>query len=749
MCTASRLLVVNFVKLIYAGLQVQKHYEAYESALRGGLSLILRYLKIVLFGPPRSGKSSTLRRLLQEIENLEEAGELSESTGVADTKEVIIDIKELTSKVAAISSSQWRSLNGSKEGDYHDLTKLFYELILNKSVDIEATDDAETKYSQNPSPQNKPQTTPQNQPELPHHVSTNLSAELNAEVSSVTLSEAEEMEIDKAFKKLTAVLQNDSPDDLKQLLESLTLANMIDVGGQSAFLDVLPTLTTGPALYMLFFRLDQDLTEVHTEHFRPAGSKDEIKLDGSYRIDEVMCQALSSIICFSRQLSQESDESASQASAESASTYAIIFGTFKDKATAAEISEKERTIQDKLMKTKLLLKTRRRKPFFTVDNRLGTDKSEMAEIRTNIESIITKKFSTLPIPASWLMFRMLLRLFGKSVVSLAQCEEIASRLSMTTPVREAIWFFHHNIGSLMHYPDIPSMKEVVICNPQVIFDSISILIINKLWCNDYIVDQSAIDDFHQKGQFTLSDIDDKTEIQRSDLLSPKQLVDLLKDRNVVAEIKEADTSEPKYVMPSVLKYATEEQLKLQTSEQEASPLLIHFESGFVPFGVFCASVANLIARQDSLSPRWQLCDDRVMKNKVKFCIDKSFDTTLISRPQYLEIRVERDVNNKYSLSDICSTVRQTVVQTLETVISHMKYKPYAPVLPTDRPFVIAFTCCREESHYDHLMKVDKDKSEYCGECLKVKKRVVLDKNKHLVWFGQVRLWICTYASTIL
>ena len=728
--------------IIPAGVENQKHYEAYESALRGGLSLILRYLKIVLFGPPRSGKSSTLRRLLQEIENLSKDGELSVSTGVAETNDVII--KKLTSETAALP--QWRSLKRSKEGgrieggEIDDLTQLFFRLISKskseskQSVNTEVAVVTETKH-------------PQKAPELPNRAST---TELKAEVSSVTLSEAEEMEIDKAFKKLTAVLRKDSPDDLKQLLEALTLANMMDVGGQSAFLDVLPTLTIGPALYMLFFRLDQDLTKVHTEHFRPADSKDEIKLDGSYRIDEVMCQALSSIVCFSRQPSQESAESASQESTDSASTHAVIFGTFKDKATAAEISEKERTIHDKLMKTKLhkeglLLKTRKGKSFFTVDNMFGTDESEMAEIRTNIEGIITSRFSALPIPASWLMFRMLLHLLGKHVVSLAQCEEIASRLSMTTPVREAIWFFHHNIGSLMHYPDIPSMKEVVICNPQVIFDSISKLIINKFQYSNFNVDQSVIEEFHQKGQFTLSDIDDKTEDQRSDLLSPKQLVDLLKERNVLAETKhdqeEAVPSEPKFVMPTVLEYASEEELKLPTSKQEASPLLIHFESGFVPFGVFCASVANLIARQDSLSPRWQLCDDRVMKNKVKFCIDKSFDATLISRPQYLEIRVERrsQAVSEYSLSDICLAVRQAIVKTLETVISRMKYQPFAkiktPVIPTHHPFDIAFSCSLGEAHCDHLMKVD-EKSRHFGECLKNNTRLNLQK-EHLIWFRQV------------
>ena len=711
----------------------------------------MRYLKIVLFGPPRSGKSSTLRRLLQEIENLSKDGELSVSTGVAETNDVII--KKLTSETAALPN--WRSLKRSKEGgrleegDIDDLTQLFFRLISKytseskQSADTEAT---ATKKSQYPKhPQNRPDS-----------VSINFGAELKAEVSSVTLSEAEETEIDKAFKKLTAVLRKDSPDDLKQLLEALTLANMMDVGGQSAFLDVLPTLTIGPALYMLFFRLDQDLTKVHTEHFRPADSKDEIKLDGSYRIDEVMCQALSSIVCFSRQPSQESAESASPESTGSASTHAVIFGTFKDKATDAEISEKEKTIQDKLMSTKLhkeglLLKTKNGKAFFTVDNMFGTDQSEMAEIRKNIEDIITSKFSALPIPASWLMFRMLLHLLGKPVVSLAQCEEIASRLSMTTPVREAIWFFHHNIGSLMHYPDIPSMKEVVVCNPQVIFDSISKLIINKFQYSNCKLDQSVIEEFLQKGQFTLSDIDDKTEDQRSDLLSPKQLVDLLKDRNVLAETKhdqeEARPSEPKFVMPTVLKYASEEELKLPTStssEQEAPPLMIHFESGFVPFGVFCASVANLIARQDSLSPRWQLCGDQVMKNKVKFCIAKSFYATLISRPQYLEIRVERHprARSKLSFPTVCSTIRETIVQTLESIIRNIKYRPFAKIktlmFPTHHPFDLAFSCCLEESHRDHLMQVVKDEGEYYGECLKESTVIGVDlEEKHLIWFSQV------------
>ena len=112
------------------------HYQAYEEALKGGLSLTLRYLKFLFFGPPRSGKSSTRRRLIKEIDNLSKLGVPSVSTGVAETNDVII--KKLTSEPAAIVGSQWWSMKRSKEGTQLDMyaegdlgyiAHLFYQLI--------------------------------------------------------------------------------------------------------------------------------------------------------------------------------------------------------------------------------------------------------------------------------------------------------------------------------------------------------------------------------------------------------------------------------------------------------------------------------------------------------------------------------------------------------------------------------------------------------------------------------------------
>ena len=104
------------------------------------------------------------------------------------------------------------------------------------------------------------------------------------------ITDSEEVKIKNAFEKLTTILQSDSPKDLQQLLEELTMINMTDVGGQPAFLDMLPALTIGPALYFLFFRLDQELGKHYPVQFCTADDKQNITLESLYCIKEVLHQ---------------------------------------------------------------------------------------------------------------------------------------------------------------------------------------------------------------------------------------------------------------------------------------------------------------------------------------------------------------------------------------------------------------------------------------------------------------------------
>ena len=703
------------------------------------------------------------------------------STGVVETNEVII--KKLTSEQVAIAGSQWKSMNSSKEGtqlgmyDERDLAHLFCQLIYKRSTSTTPATSSEPTLkesasttpatSSEPTTKQSASTTLATSSEPTHEhskseapdasnpaivpISTNNPTGENTKQDEqsddvteverlVRLSDTEKSEINDAFKNLTTILQSDSPEDLKRLLEDLTMINMADVGGQPAFLDMLPALTIGPALYLLFFRLDQELQEHYPVCFLQDKKEAEVVLETSYCIEEVLYQCLASIACFS----SHSQADAKVASMSTASSRALLFGTYKDKLDDEKISQIQGTLEDKFKVTKLykeglLLKPLKSKMAFTVDNKKGTEDSEMADIRNDIEGKIEEYFPAIPIPASWLMFRVVLNLLNKPVLSLAQCEEIAKRLSMPTSVEEAIWFFHHDIGSLMHYTNIPSMEDTVICNPQVIFDSISKLIINKFQKASRAITPGDIEQFHQRGLFTLSHIQDTTDHPQSSLLELNQLVDVLKHHNILAEVKQVASSsesepEPKFIMPAVMKYASESELLSPSSTLEAtpSPIFIHFAGGFVPFGVFCAGVVHLIAQLDSMSPRWQLCDDQMMRNKVKFIINGAFFATLVSQPQYIMVHVEQHpkARSKLTVEVICSKVRKTVVQALETVILNMKYKPYRTLqVSIQQPFELAFTCNLEDSHNNHFMIVTMDDNGHHARCLK--SQVDFDlKDKH-------------------
>ena len=252
----------------------------------------------------------------------------------------------------------------------------------------------------------------------------------------------------------------------------------------------------------------------------------------------------------------------------------------------------------------------------------------------------------------------------------------------------------------------------------------------------------------------MSRIQDTIEHPQRDLLELNQLVDVLEHHNILAEIKQADPqAERKFVMPAVMKYAAEDELFSPSSMSEAmpSPVVIHFPGGFVPFGVFCAGIAHLIAQLDSLSPQWQLCDDQVMRNKIRFIIDGAFFATLVSRPQYIMVHVEQHpkARCKSTLEVICSKVRKTVVQSLETVILNMKYKPYGTFqVSMAQPFELAFTCNLEDSHSDHFMIVTKDNSGHHAKCLKSHINFDLE-DRHIIWFKVRRINLLGYPLALL
>ena len=71
-------------------------------------------------------------------------------------------------------------------------------------------------------------------------------------------------------------------------LQDKILLNLVDVGGQPGFLEMLPFLSKGPGMFLAFFRLDKDLDEPFEVSFEHGEDK-IASYKAIYTIRETLC----------------------------------------------------------------------------------------------------------------------------------------------------------------------------------------------------------------------------------------------------------------------------------------------------------------------------------------------------------------------------------------------------------------------------------------------------------------------------
>ena len=133
--------------------------------------------------------------------------------------------------------------------------------------------------------------------------------------------------------------------------------------------------------------------------------------------------------------------------------------------------------------------------------------------------------------------------------------------------------------------------------------------------------------------------------REGDPLNSKRLVALLKHLYIVAgpmKTKVGRKNVNYYFMPCALKPADVEKEERDKS-LSPSPLLICFECGYTPVGVFCCLVVYLLDQKTDQVLQWKLTGNDQYRNRISFEVGQYYDTViLISRATYLEVWVQQD-----------------------------------------------------------------------------------------------------------
>ena len=262
---------------------------------------------------------------------------------------------------------------------------------------------------------------------------------------------------------------------------------LMDRGGQPTFQEIFPLLISGPLVTLIIFKLTDGLTEPKPVLYQPSDGKEHSWQD-SYVVKEFIFHALSSVCSFF-----------------DGSPPILLVGTHKDKLEGSE-DLKMTTIRS--IATSFRGWLRESKPYKSMKIKSIKDfiigihnfqREDILKVKAEIKKLVSH-ITLQDIPAPFLVFDFVLHSYAKSEhlrkVEKFKCCKIAQLCGIEDDTFEAaLTFLRDYAGTVLYYAGIPQLKDYVITDFQLIFESISKIIIdvNYVDYNESLLTKGKLD----------------------------------------------------------------------------------------------------------------------------------------------------------------------------------------------------------------------------------------------------------------
>ena len=756
----------------------------------------LSYTKILALGPGQVGKSTFLYRLMGVMKgNIQTAAPETQpqmSTGIAEMKEACITY---TSKTGALTSESWKIFDsGNEYTDLQSQLEGLMSLLVEQTSDKTMPELSSSKETIQTSVSVKSSTSDTSDGSLvtPEHINHQQHGEDDVDTIEPQKTSFEPRKnVQKRDRAQTTKVVSASPshsepqksnideclaefDRIKEACRTASnktkfqmLLNIADIGGQPAFLEMLPSLTIGPALYLVFMKLLDGLTTRYPVAFKCRdGRESKLCKNYTYTSEEVIFTALSSIACFGN-----SDEEVEQfvtciGDYKQTSSLALLVGTFRDQTNEKEICSINCQLQQQLELTDFLKDGLIHSKNVLEVNNYSALETEIINHRELLKNILENKFRKYNIPTRWLTLSMCLKILArreeKHEVSFEECVKLGQKLHMeVNMLKSALRFLHKYVGLVMYFPENNHLKNVVICDPQIVFTSISELIFDIYDPKKMHITESQHDHFVRTGCFSPQEIKPTKKTQKKKLLSINTLVHLMAHLNIIARVPSnlyvagstTDKETPmEYFFPAVLQTVDLSLIHAVTKEvykeQHPEPLCVRFQTGYLPMGFVCALSANLIAeRHCELFPLVEDGQKVTYKNKIRFLFQNKFDVIMMSHSRYCEFRVTKlGEGIEFWDSEGCPRIRTIICEAANRVINSMQN---GSLYKLSGGFEVAFKCPLHQDEkigheplaklvYDDSMVPSmastKPKDILCVSACKIRSSLTPEMK---MWFGEV------------
>ena len=619
-------------------------------------------LKCLFTGPPRVGKTTLKKRLLKMIKNLIASGVVSPSGGLEKPISVVIGETRKCITVVMESDIDWQP-----QHDLLDEAQIVLQFI-------------EESSQSPPTPPYKP---PPNQVH-PTSVPASATPVATTAVSSMsgpdppTSKEGEADTLDDTKKLMQEVLSSKKLHSIKDIEKTTTLYFM-DTGGQPEFHEIMPIILNGPALHLIFFNLTFDLDDLIPVRFcQQNGTDSTITYTSSYTGKQMIYQLLSSLYNLTLSSTMFPRAGKEKGLSPHSKPSAVLIGTHLDQLknqADQKIREINNCLKQLLSNTDLHSQAFLTYPkkdedeenivFIPVNNYSGKEE-EIHHLQKFLREVIDDRFASVELPSSWLLFHLLLRHRYENspgVCKLADCRALARGCGLDEKdVPEVLRYIHRCLGTILFYEQVEGLNELVICDPNVLFEGIYQLVAVSFGGDR--AHHTAAAEIRKTGEIPSEELEHIRTQPSSSPLTNELIVDLLKHFKILTEIISDDRIY--YFMPCLLH--PNNSLELSFKALQAScppPLLVRFDGNYIPIGLFSALVVKL---SQSL---WEPDRDVRYRNLILFHTDGVFPVELRVHTAYLQFHIkiaDYSKENPEEVHQFCMEVRKTVVNTMKSIL---------------------------------------------------------------------------------
>ena len=675
----------------------------------------VRFLKLLFVGSTAAGKTSFINLLLKK-----RFDGFHQSTNIVHATHTVSTIDVESSEVV------WNKLDSAFEIDY------LHSMILPKLlVALQEPSSAMETQSSRISTEKDP---------LSSEVAT-----LTLKYKSVTPKQSSIQQLFTKFFENPVKWSNLSSFDritdatvpdffVHQSKEVLNIITLLDTGGLPEYMNLLPTLNIYPTVTFIVHNLSKSLNEQVFIEYSQNGRNAFLP----YHLNYCNLDMIKYLMSFANDSMQRPTFNISQTS----NRNICLVGAHADKVSQQEVAQVESkliALLNNMQYEAVVWQNDKGKVLFSVDNTTVSDEESTAnEIRNRIEMLAREK-DTDELPITWMLLVLEIQQTCSKrktdYISFHDCVLLARETGLMSNKEEikCVLLYHHQLGVLTYFDEVPSLCDYVIVGQQWWLDRLNNII--SITFQDNFVDR-PVQKLKQQGLVSkelLEYIGCKDDLKQEFFLS--LLVHMRISAPIFTEKKEIVEYFTPFVLPEC-SFQQSSKVLDQYGYLQGERLLVNLQKGFLPRGMFCSLIVEML---QYLPKKWQPCFSHrgvchTFRNLIIFQMHKYMILSLSDKISHLEVQIRHPVKHEAICSPVHNEVYDYLVYALKDVCVRLNFDY--------KSLQYGFVCQCGKGIENHIAVVPDPNSPYYTQCIIDKRCLSALDSSHLAWFHGKLLYVC-------